>query len=124
MRKYQVVLATYGEHQDQPRRHEFEADGIGYHSDGRTLMLVLYVDEETAEGKEPTERAIFSAPATSVAYVREIFETAAERRAALLQTTLDEISGLTPVAFKDLGVIPDGEYLRREDVLALVYQYV
>lgn len=115
MRKYEVMLAV--EAPSTMRNHHVEADGIGYHSDGSQQVAILYV----RDGDE--ERSVFVIPVAMLAYVREIAETQAEMRAHDLQGRLDEIGDLEPVTLVDVPGVPDGDYVRRDDVMSIAIQY-
>jgi hypothetical protein len=127
MRKYEVVLAV--ELPKTRNRFEVEADGIGYHNDGEDLVMVLYVlDDQPKTSDTQVERPVFAVPVRGLAYVREIAETEAEQRAALLQQALDSISDLDEVTVKgaDHMGIPDGLYVSRAaigEILAATYDY-
>jgi len=121
VRKYEVVLSL-----TEPithRRHEIEADGIGYHNEGPEVVMVLYVDDAEAPGGQ---RAVFGVPVACLAYAREMVTTSAERRVEELGQVVDAIQDLEPIHFggaEHMG-IPDGDYLPRAavvDIIAAAY---
>ena len=122
MRRYEVVLSLV-----EPithRRHEVEADGMGYHNQGTPeAVMVLYVDDKEVEG---AQRAVFAVPVACLAYAREIVTTSAERRVGELGQVVDAIQDLEPIHFggaEHMG-IPDGDYLPRAavvDIIAAAY---
>jgi len=118
VRRYEVVLSLV-----EPithRRHEVEADGMGYHNQGTPeAVMVLYVDDKEVEG---AQRAVFAVPVACLAYAREMVTTSAESRVDDLEKAMKAIEDLEPIHFggaEHMG-IPDGDYLPRAAVVDVI----